>query len=442
MKQGIILILLFSILPLFGAISCEQRHVRIEKNTYYVSPSGSDRDTGSKSSPFRTIGKAVSVAKAGDTVLVGTGTYNEQISFPRDGTFSARIVVKAEVNAKPPILDSNNSRLSAFVLNGRNYITIQGFEITRYTASPIDVTSASNGGTVGLEVRNNYIHNAGTWEANNRSAGVRLLGTKDVKILDNTITKISGYAIFAAHHSAGIRGADDLVVRGNDLSYSGIDIIYGSGYNWIIEGNYLHHTTEPVKESEHADHIQYCTADAHRIENANYIIRNNIFAYGYQRANSSNYIIVGGHGRGLIYNNLMYGGAYNGILIQGSPNVKIFNNTVLESKNQGIYAYKSGNYSVPSTNIKVFNNIVLPTSGGAIGTSSNSSSGYEASNNITSGDPKFVDKANRDYRLKAGSLAIDKGYVNTSKKLPYPATDLDGRTRVVNGVIDIGVFEY
>ena len=53
-------------------------------------------------------------------------------------------------------------------------------------------------------------------------------------------------------------------------------------------------------------------------------------------------------------------------------------------------------------------------------------------------DPGFVDAANGDYRLAAGSPCIDAGansYVTSQ-------TDLAGNDRIVNGTVDIGCYEY
>ncbi|MBU2526799.1 MAG: T9SS type A sorting domain-containing protein [Bacteroidetes bacterium] len=68
--------------------------------------------------------------------------------------------------------------------------------------------------------------------------------------------------------------------------------------------------------------------------------------------------------------------------------------------------------------------------------------GSDGGNNIDA-DPFFFDpqapglSTLGDYRLQAGSLAIDAG-LNSANTL---ATDLDGNPRVVNGTIDMGAFE-
>jgi len=54
-------------------------------------------------------------------------------------------------------------------------------------------------------------------------------------------------------------------------------------------------------------------------------------------------------------------------------------------------------------------------------------------------DPEFVDPNNGDYHLLAGSPCIDAGDPNY---VAAPnATDLDGKPRIINGVVDIGAYE-
>ncbi|NOU85315.1 hypothetical protein GC102_05890 [Paenibacillus sp. LMG 31460] len=62
---------------------------------YYVSTTGSDSNSGTISSPFRTIQKASNLMVAGDTVILRSGTYNETITPQTDGISGNLITYKA-----------------------------------------------------------------------------------------------------------------------------------------------------------------------------------------------------------------------------------------------------------------------------------------------------------------------------------------------------------
>jgi len=59
---------------------------------YYVSPSGSDTNSGSIASPFQTIARAVTAAQPGDTVYLRQGAYRETLTPIRSGTSGSPIV--------------------------------------------------------------------------------------------------------------------------------------------------------------------------------------------------------------------------------------------------------------------------------------------------------------------------------------------------------------
>src|SRR3990172_3853435 len=49
-------------------------------NVYYVHPAtGSDSNSGTVTSPFRTVQKALDVVQPGDTVMLAEATYNETL---------------------------------------------------------------------------------------------------------------------------------------------------------------------------------------------------------------------------------------------------------------------------------------------------------------------------------------------------------------------------
>jgi parallel beta-helix repeat protein len=65
--------------------------------------------------------------------------------------------------------------------------------------------------------------------------------------------------------------------------------------------------------------------------------------------------------------------------------------------------------------------------------------GQSNQNGNISADPWFVNSAKRNYRLRAGSLAINAG---TNSAPDLQEQDLAGHRRIVGGTIDMGAYEY
>src|SRR5262245_53482123 len=62
-------------------------------NTYYVSTTGNDANSGLNTSPFKTFAKAVSVLKPGDTLRVMPGIYNEPLKISISGMVDSPITI-------------------------------------------------------------------------------------------------------------------------------------------------------------------------------------------------------------------------------------------------------------------------------------------------------------------------------------------------------------
>jgi hypothetical protein len=60
--------------------------------------------------------------------------------------------------------------------------------------------------------------------------------------------------------------------------------------------------------------------------------------------------------------------------------------------------------------------------------------------NLNKIDPLFVNPVNGDFRLQTTSLCIDTGDSLVPAHLPL--SDIDGNPRIVNGIVDMGAFEY
>ncbi len=133
----------------------------VQAATSYVSTSGNDSNSGSSASPFRTITHAYSTAKAGDTILVGSGIYTDYttgwgLHFNSVGTASSPITIRSQVR-DGAIIDGQNAstRNQAIYLDG-SYNVIDGFEIRNGPNGGIAIYGNGN------KILNCHIHNNGT----------------------------------------------------------------------------------------------------------------------------------------------------------------------------------------------------------------------------------------------------------------------------------------
>ena len=104
---------------------------------YYVSTTGSDSGSGASGSPVKSITKAAQLAKAGDTVLVGAGTYKGTVSIATNGTASGQITFKPVDGAKVVIDGAGTPANTDLVVISGDYITVQGFEVVNSTRTGI-----------------------------------------------------------------------------------------------------------------------------------------------------------------------------------------------------------------------------------------------------------------------------------------------------------------
>ena len=66
---------------------------------------------------------------------------------------------------------------------------------------------------------------------------------------------------------------------------------------------------------------------------------------------------------------------------------------------------------------------------------------FTEANGCIAADPKFVDPANGDFRLAAGSPCINKG-VDANWMSEKKSKDLAGHPRIYDGTVDIGCYEW
>ena len=219
--------------------------------TWYVSTTGDDNGSGSSGSPYLTIAKAATMVGAGDTVLVSGGTYMEKNITPAaSGTREARIVFKPLTGSGPVVIKhpatSGSDNTPVFLLSGRSYIWIEGFEFRDFSFGKASIFMSAGKGNV---VVNNHFENLGngevaSWDGNQV---VALFNCTDCVVRNNFFRNIFGDGINVNSqnarrnlvcHNTFIEFHGKLRSWGGDYTYSrAIDVQDMSDGNNVIAFN-------------------------------------------------------------------------------------------------------------------------------------------------------------------------------------------------------------
>jgi hypothetical protein len=387
--------------------------------TYYIDgTNGNDTKSGSQSAPWKTIGKANSTLRAGDTVYIKKGTYKQTIRPSRSGEKGSYITYARNGNDEVIITGVSDG----VNLVNRKYVIIDGLKILNVSGEWVDMRP---NGCHNI-IMNCYMKNAGSYK------GIQIRdGANYNKILNNTLIGECSPAdliqVWNSSHNL-IDGNDCYYGPHDTISVRGIDKSYSNKYN-IIRNNYVYnkwhscinirgvefilcennivvdggdsYKTSPCgtsrdKSMARKEHKGISAGTKHSIYRNNVLV-NNGFGFGLSSKGNDDW-------RGNCENNRFYNNTINknikGIKCSemGYPildNV-LKNNIFFNNNEHEIYISSKAN----SKNIYVSNNII------------GSSVKYGSNDRVIDGlavNPQFINERDRNFRLRENSPMRDAG---------------------------------
>ena len=386
--------------------------------SYYVDRTVACSDTGQGTSatPYCTIAKGVAGLRAGDTLLIGNGSYAETVKPLVSGTNRNPVTLTRWPGRSPTI--GTGATYGVYVV-GRSHVVVSGLTFTDTVIDGIYVSGSDH-----VTISGNTVTAAGDPRQGGTAPGISLRSSSASTVSGNTSDRNSSHGIYVAGTGSGN------TIEGNEASFNaegwqrnavGIDV--------LAPGNTV--LRNVVHDNEDSG-LQFHIGGDNNLATLN-------VSYDNGDHGIDDYNVTGGR----LIGNTVYRNCTSGINVEGtSTNFTVKNNIAVDNAVYPAYngiscARRAGNIgiwdSAPATT-RVDHNLVHLTKTGtmyAFGTpfttlaAMQTATGQEASG--VQGDPKFAAAASGNFRLTAGSPAIDRGDSGVSGE---QAKDLLGNPRV------------
>ncbi|MGB8989950.1 MAG: right-handed parallel beta-helix repeat-containing protein, partial [Candidatus Sulfotelmatobacter sp.] len=196
-------------------------------SSFYVSTTGSDSNPGTQAAPWRTVQHAADTVRAGSTVDVRGGVYEELLTIKASGNAADGFITFRSYPGETAVLDATHftpsGRQGVLTLHNQSYVRIEGFEIRNFHTAehrltPLGISVMGSGTHIEL-LKNNVHHIEQTFEGRDgpghgaNGFGIAVYGT-DAKVPISDLV-IDGNEV----HHLKTGSSESLVVNGNVTNF-------------------------------------------------------------------------------------------------------------------------------------------------------------------------------------------------------------------------------
>jgi Right handed beta helix region len=220
---------------LFILLTCISTALAQTNSSFYVATTGDDANPGTLAAPWRTVQHAADSARAGSTVYVRGGTYEELVTVKASGNASDGFITFQSYPGETAILDAGHftpsGRTAVLTIHNQSYVRIEGFEIRNFRTAehrlaPLGISVMGAGSHIEL-LKNNVHHIENTFPGRDHPGS----GGNGF-----------GIAVYGTDAKAPIT---DLIIEGNEVHHlktgsSESLVVNGNVTNFRITGNIVH----------------------------------------------------------------------------------------------------------------------------------------------------------------------------------------------------------
>ena len=196
-------------------------------SAFYVSTTGNDSNPGTQTAPWRTVQHAADTARAGSTVSVHGGVYEELVSINVSGNANDGFITFKSYPGETAVLDAAHftpaARQGILTIHNQSYVRIEGLEIRNFHTAehrlaPLGIDVSGSGSHIEL-LKNNVHHIEQTFPGRDAPGsggngfGIAVYGTDAKTPITDLV--IDGNEV----HHLKTGSSESLVVNGNVTNF-------------------------------------------------------------------------------------------------------------------------------------------------------------------------------------------------------------------------------